>query len=309
MGADEVLFHDKVMCVDNQPWKAKNIEKDEYQSGEVANGEIGMAVGWPKKKGRGIGLWVEFSTQPGLRFTFWESELNSSKEAARELLEVAYAITVHKAQGSQFELTFLVIPNPCPLLSPELLYTALTRHRTRTVLLVQGDPMQLLELADVARSETARRLTCLFRPPDPFTTVEGRLLDGSHVHRSANKELMRSKSEVIVANSLRSLGIEYSHEELLQMPDGSVREPDFTIRRPGQPTVYWEHLGMLDRAGYRADWEAKLNWYVKHGILPWTQGGGSTGTLVWSTEGQGGSRGIDAHEIEQLAIEVFGRNA
>ena len=73
--------------------------------------------------------------------------------------------------------------------------------------------------------------------------------------------------------------------------------------------MYWEHLGMLDRAGYRADWEANLNWYAKHGILPWTQGGGSTGTLVWSTEGQGGSRGIDAHEIEQLAIEVFGGHA
>jgi hypothetical protein len=123
-----------------------------------------------------------------------------------------------------------------------------------------------------------------------------------------NEELMQSKSEVIVANTLRSLGIEYSHEELLRMPDGSIREPDFTIRRPGQPTMYWEHLGVLDRAGYRADWEAKLGWYAKHGILPWTQGGGSTGTLVWSTERQGGSRGIDAHEIEQLAIEVFGRN-
>lgn len=163
MGADEVLFHDKVMCVANHPRKAKNFHDGSAESGDVANGEIGMAVGWPKKNGKGIGLWVEFSTQPGLQFTFWDNELNSSKEAARELLEVAYAITVHKAQGSQFELTFLVIPNPCPLLSPELLYTALTRHRGRTVLLVQGDPMQLLELSDPAQSETARRLTCLFR--------------------------------------------------------------------------------------------------------------------------------------------------
>jgi hypothetical protein len=49
---------------------------------------------------------------------------------------------------------------------------------------------------------------------------------------------MRSKSEVIVANALRSLGIDYSYEELLRMPDGSVREPDFTIRRSGQPPIY-----------------------------------------------------------------------
>ena len=308
MGADEILFHDKVMCAYNQPRKAKNIETGQYQGGEVANGEIGMAVGWPQKNGRPLGLWVEFSTQPGLQFTFWEADLNSRDEAAREILETAYAMTVHKAQGSQFELTFLVIPKPCPLLSPELLYTALTRHRQRTVLLVQGDPMELLELGDPARSETARRLTCLFRPPDPFVTADGTLLDGSHIHRSANNELMRSKSEVIVANTLRHLGIEYSHEELLRMPDGTVREPDFTIRRPGQPVVYWEHLGMLDLSGYRADWEAKLAWYAQHGIRPWNEGGGPSGTLVWSTEKQG-TPGIDAREIEQLAIDIFGGDA
>jgi AAA domain/UvrD-like helicase C-terminal domain len=305
MGADEVLFDDKVMCVMNHHRKARDVKAAESKDGDVANGEIGMAVGWPKKNGKGIGLWIEFSTQAGLQFTFWKDELNSRKEASRELLEVAYAITVHKAQGSQFGVTFVVIPNPCPLLSPELLYTALTRHRERTILLVQGDPLSLLELADPARSETAGRLTCLFRAPDPFMTSAGLLLDGSHVHRSANGELMRSKSEVIVANTLRVLGIEYSYEELLHAPDGGVREPDFTIRRPGRQPVYWEHLGMLDLAGYRADWEAKLGWYAEQDILPWTEGGGSAGSLVWSTEGQG-SEGIDAEEIERLAKDVFG---
>ena len=62
---------------------------------------------------------------------------------------------------------------------------------------------------------------------------------------------------------------------------------------------------MLDLAGYRADWEAKLAWYAKHDILPWKDGGGSAGTLVWSTESHD-TRGIDAHEIERLAVEVFG---
>jgi hypothetical protein len=43
-------------------------------------------------------------------------------------------------------------------------------------------------------------------------------------------------------------------------------------------------------------------------ILPWKEGGGSAGTLVWSTEGRDG-RGIDAHEIEQLATQLFGGQA
>jgi hypothetical protein len=225
IGADEVLFHDKVMCISNHDRQAKDIELGKYEDGDVANGEIGMVVGWPKKYGRGVGLWVEFSTQRGLQFTFWADKLNRDSERGSEVLQVAYAVTIHKSQGSQFETTFVVVPNPCAVLSPELLYTALTRHRERTVVLVQGDPQQLLELAHPSQSETARRLTCLFRAPDPFTTVDGTVLDGSHIHRSANSELMLSKSEVIVANTLRSLGIHYLYEELLEMPDGTVGRP------------------------------------------------------------------------------------
>lgn len=313
LGVDQVLVEDKAMCLVNDRRSAWDVAAETKLSGEVANGEVGIAVGWPRnKKGRNDkgtrtkseGLWVEFSTQVGRRFTFWESEMNSSREGVGELLEVAYAITIHKAQGSQFERTFVVVPVPCPLLSPELLYTALTRHRGKVTLLVQGDPMALLELADPSRSETARRLTCLFRPPRPFLGSTGTLLDGAHVHRSAAGELMRSKSEVIVANTLRSLEVNYSYEELLKMEDGSVREPDFTIRRADGPPIYWEHLGMLDLAGYRADWEAKLAWYSKHGIEPWQSGGGPNGTLVWSEEGPGGH--IDAQAIEKLAVELFG---
>lgn len=300
LGADQVLVGDKVMSLLNERRPGYDVAEGSKVEGEVANGEVGMAVGHPRQA---KALWVEFSTQDGRRFTYWEGEGNSGAESSRELLEIAYAITVHKAQGSQFERTFVVVPVPCPLLSPELLYTALTRHRGKVTLLVQGDPMALMTLADPARSETARRLTHLFRPPQPFSGSDGSLLDGAHVHRSANGELMRSKSEVIVANTFRSFGIPYAYEELLRMEDGTVREPDFTVWREGEPPLYWEHLGMLDLAGYRADWEAKLAWYAKHGILPFEEGGGPGGTLAWSTEGPGGR--IDSEAIERHVAEVF----
>lgn len=304
LGADEVLFHDKVMCVVNHTHGAWDVGARKKVDGDVANGELGMAVHWAKTKG----LKIEFSTQPGLQFTFWASELNADRERSSETLELAYAVTIHKAQGSQFSITLVVVPNPCPLLSPELLYTALTRHRNRTVLFVQGDPTDLRLLASPWQSETGRRLTCLFRPPDPFETPEGRVLDGAHIHRTANDEMVRSKSEVIVANTLRSLGVAYLYEETLRMSDGSIRSPDFTIARPHDPPVYWEHLGMLDQAGYRADWEAKLAWYASHGIDPWTEGGGPDGTLVWSTENRS-TPGIDSRDIESLAREVLGLGA
>jgi ATP-dependent exoDNAse (exonuclease V) alpha subunit len=39
-------------------------------------------------------------------------------------LELAYAITVHKSQGSDFDLVFLIIPKTGRILSRELMYTA-----------------------------------------------------------------------------------------------------------------------------------------------------------------------------------------
>lgn len=63
---------------------------------------------------------------------------------------------------------------------------------------------------------------------------------------------------------------------------------------------------MLGLAGYRADWEAKVKWYAEHGILPWTEGGGPNGILVWSQD-RPEDGGIDAQEIERLAREIIGR--
>jgi exodeoxyribonuclease V alpha subunit len=46
--------------------------------------------------------------------------------------ETAYAMTVHKAQGSEFERVVLILPaQPSPVVTRELLYTAVTRSRTR----------------------------------------------------------------------------------------------------------------------------------------------------------------------------------
>ena len=53
--------------------------------------------------------------------------------------ELAYAITIHKAQGSDFRNVFLVLPGKRSLLSKELLYTALTRSKRSTTLFLQEE--------------------------------------------------------------------------------------------------------------------------------------------------------------------------
>ncbi len=56
---------------------------------------------------------------------------------------VAGALTVHKSRGSEFGTVIPVLPNPCRLLSRELLYRALTRQKDRVVILHQGPRTEL----------------------------------------------------------------------------------------------------------------------------------------------------------------------
>jgi exodeoxyribonuclease V alpha subunit len=54
-------------------------------------------------------------------------------------VDTVYAMTVHKSQGSQFDTVAVLLPDPAsPILTRELLYTAVTRARRR--LIVAGTP-------------------------------------------------------------------------------------------------------------------------------------------------------------------------
>ena len=53
-----------------------------------------------------------------------------------EGVQTIHAMTVHKAQGSQFDRVTVVLPPPdSPLLTQELLYTAITRARLEVTLI------------------------------------------------------------------------------------------------------------------------------------------------------------------------------
>jgi ATP-dependent DNA helicase RecQ len=80
------------------------------------------------------------------------------------------------------------------------------------------------------------------------------------IHKTLSGDLVRSKSEVIIANILYQSGIPFKYEARLVGPDSEIRSPDFTVEWQGK-TYYWEHLGMLDVEDYNQEWELKKAWY------------------------------------------------
>jgi exodeoxyribonuclease V alpha subunit len=84
-------------------------------------------------------------------------------EGLRDDLRVAYATTVHKAQGAELDHVALVLPDrDLPLLSRELLYTALTRARQSAVVVGRADLLALAAGRPLERaSGLAARLAAL----------------------------------------------------------------------------------------------------------------------------------------------------
>jgi ATP-dependent exoDNAse (exonuclease V) alpha subunit len=270
LGDEEIVWGDKVILTRNgkrDGWHNADREKiEEY----LANGEIGIA-GQGRGAARNKLLNIEFVHRPELAFGFWPESFGP--EGAP--LELAYALTVHKAQGSDFDKVFVVIPQRSRLLTRELIYTALTRSKDRLTLLLEGDnPSFLYDL--IRTSETARRSTNLFtvgiRGDDPCE--EGGAKPVKHryaahlIYRTSRGEMVRSKSELLIAEKLNTLGIKYQYERPLEgtAREGRVR-PDFSFTDDAGNVVLWEHLGRMDRADYREGWEWKRQWYAQNSFV------------------------------------------
>jgi len=80
----------------------------------------------------------------------------------------------------------------------------------------------MMRFSEAGRSEIARRMTNLFTAPNPVE-IEQQYLEENLIHRTMRNEAVRSKSEVVIANLLHHLGVDYSYEKELRAPDGSRR--------------------------------------------------------------------------------------
>jgi len=289
LGTDGIIFGDKVINIHNQE---KSGYPEEGCHNYVANGEVGIVERiWQKPKDRENTHQIRFSSQPDHNYN-WFSTI--SEEGVSDL-ELAYALTVHKAQGSEFGIVILVIGEPSSLLSKELLYTAITRQKNRLVILYNKEAYHLRNYSSPVFSVIAKRFTNLFEDPE-IVEFNNNFFEAGLIHKTARGELVRSKSEVIIADALYDKKIEYTYEKEISLDEDGKKSPDFTIEDAENGKLfYWEHCGMMSDEKYRRRWEAKQSIYKKHGIIEGEN-------LIVSYDNENGS--IDSQAIRAL-IEKY----
>jgi hypothetical protein len=131
--------------------------------------------------------------------------------------------------------------------------------------LVEQDISALISMRRREKSHLLQINSSLFefRPvPEPLLNLRSWYEEGK-IHEALVGCIVRSKSEVIIANLLAAEKIPFRYEVPLFAPDGTFYLPDFTIEWRGTK-YFWEHLGMLDKPDYKEKWEQKRRWYAKH---------------------------------------------
>lgn len=112
-------------------------------------------------------------------------------------------------------------------------------------------------------------------------------------------ERVRSKSEVIIADSLYRKGIPYRYEYPINLKGWGIVYPDFVILKTEERReIYWEHFGMMDNPEYTEKAISKIALYEQNGIFP-----GDNLILTFETKAKPLNRKLILEVIERYIIK------
>ncbi len=125
--------------------------------------------------------------------------------------------------------------------------------------------------------------------------------EGSTPFSTSRDELVRSKSELIIAETLKRMNIPYRYEFPLQLTSETGRlitiHPDFMcLKVKSRNEYFWEHFGMMDNPEYAEQAIQKLNLYALNGFFPGKN-------LIITTES--GQQPISTKVVEKIVREFL----
>lgn len=109
-------------------------------------------------------------------------------------------------------------------------------------------------------------------------------------------ERVRSKSEVIIADTLTRLGIPYRYEFPIRLKNYTVHPDFYCLNLRTRLEFVWEHFGMMDDPEYAQNAVSKILDYQKHGFFP-----GKNLITTFETK----TTPISTKQIEQIAREYL----
>jgi exodeoxyribonuclease V alpha subunit len=121
---------------------------------KLYNGDVGVVLADPDRPDERC-AWFEGS----------EGEVRRFSLAVLPEHATVYATTVHKSQGSEYDEVVVVLPErPSPLLTRELLYTAVTRAKAKVTIVGEAD--RVIEAVEKPSRRMSGLSTALARQPD-----------------------------------------------------------------------------------------------------------------------------------------------
>lgn len=148
---EKVIYRlgDRVMQITNN-YDRKWVKDDREEGAGVFNGDIGE---------------ITFIEPNSLEVTVLFEDGRYAKYLKKDLAELvlSYAITIHKSQGSEFDVVIIpVISGPPMLLTKNLLYTAVTRAKKMVVLVgsKQSIAMMVHNRSTLTRSTMLKQFLC-----------------------------------------------------------------------------------------------------------------------------------------------------
>lgn len=223
-----------------------------------------------------------------------EIDFKDIRSIDREFFDLAYAITVHKSQGSGFNHLFLVVPERYGLLSKELIYTALTRTKKSITLFIQNakeNKKNVLEIAANRSFSASRRTSLMLDKPFRFYDLEPEkgVFVSSRIELLIYHMLMKKREEL----GRDKFDFGYEEKPIINNEQVNIRT-DFIIYTNNK-VWYWEHLGLITQKKYAWTWKnVKTNAYKENGI--WKQ-------VITTDE----TNGINPSKIEEI-IDVIVRD-